>query len=413
MKKIYLLFLLAGFLFWHTSKTVAQTITATDIPFSLCENENFTMRFTLTGVPAGTYTYTAELSDETGSFASPTTIGSVSSANTTEDYIYCTIPLGITLSPTSKYRIRVTTSGYTATSFDNGFDIVINCTTRDYYWTGGSGNWSDLNRWQVTTDGVTFLPANEMPTQYDNVIFDDQSFPNGGQLTLDVTASCNDFEWETGSGASNPVLWSSSNSLNVYGDFELVPGVYRDIRYIYFKASKYNVSVNLADNLFQKDPNTTWWQGGTLYFATSGSWDLESDVVAENLQNYGGGTINTADFNITLAFELYNTSGFNAGASTITLSRLSNYAGAGSFDAGTSLFQLVVDKYNNMPGINGSQTYNQVNIVSGLCNIGSDNTYTSLQVLGGAGISLAGGTTQTITSILTLQGNSRSELAII
>ncbi len=413
MKKIYLLSLLVGFLFWHTAQTMAQTITATDVPFSLCENESFTMRFTLTGTPTGTYTYTAELSDETGSFTSPTSIGSVVSSTTTEDYIYCTIPLGITLSPTSKYRIRVTTADYTANSVDNGSDIVINCTTRDYYWTGGSGNWSDLNHWQVTTDGVTFSPASEMPTQYDNVNFDNQSFPSGGQLTIDVTADCNDFEWEPGSGASKPVLWADSYPLNVYGDFVLDPGVYRDIRYIYFKAIKYNVTVNLADNLFQKDPNVTFWQGGDLYFAGSGSWDLESDVVAENLKNNGGGTLNTADYNITLESELYNTSDFNAGASIITLNRLSNYAVPGSFDAGTSVFQFVLDKNSTIPSISGSQTYYQVYIISGICNISGSNTYNSLQVLGEAGINLNSGTTQTITSELVLQGNSRSELAIV
>ncbi|HHL51877.1 MAG TPA: hypothetical protein ENJ39_00745, partial [Flammeovirgaceae bacterium] len=412
MKKIYLI-LLASFFFLTSVRLLGQTIAVTDVPTTLCANESFTLSFTASGFTPGTgNVYSAFLSDQNGSFTNPTIIGTVTSSALT-DYIYVTIPANTFQSPTSKYRIRITSSSPVVTGADNGVDIVINCLTRDYYWTGGSGNWSDLTHWQVTTDGVTFSPATEMPTQYDNVNFDDQSFPSGGQLTLDVAADCNDFEWEAGSGASNPVLWSSSNSLNVYGDFELDPGVYRDIRYIYFKTSKYNVTVNLADNLLQKDPNTTWWQGGTLYFATSGSWDLESDVVAENLQNYGGGTVNTADFNITLAFELYNVSGFNAGASTITLSRLSNYATPGNFDAGTSLFQLVIDKYNNMPGINGSQTYNQVNIVSGICNIGSDNTFSSLQVLGGAGISLAGGTTQTITSILTLQGNSRSELAIV
>ncbi len=412
MKKIYLI-LLASFFFLTSVRLLGQTIAVTDVPTTLCANESFTLSFTASGfTPSTGNVYSAFLSDQNGSFTNPTIIGTVTSSALT-DYIYVTIPANTFQSPTSKYRIRITSSSPVVTGADNGVDIVINCLTRDYYWTGGSGNWSDLTHWQVTTDGVTFIPANEMPTQYDNVNFDDQSFPSGGQLTLDVAADCNDFEWEAGSGASNPVLWSSSNSLNVYGDFELDPGVYRDIRYIYFKTSKYNVTVNLADNLLQKDPNTTWWQGGTLYFATSGSWDLESDVVAENLQNYGGGTVNTADFNITLAFELYNVSGFNAGASTITLSRLSNYATPGNFDAGTSLFQLVIDKYNNMPGINGSQTYNQVNIVSGICNIGSDNTFSNLQVLGGAGISLAGGTTQTITSILTLQGNSRSELAIV
>lgn len=44
----------------------------------------------------------------------------------------------------------------------------------DYYWVGGSGNWSDLNHW-VTVSGGS-ISHTILPSTRDNVFFDENSF---------------------------------------------------------------------------------------------------------------------------------------------------------------------------------------------------------------------------------------------
>ncbi len=68
--------------------------------------------------------FTAELSDASGSFASPVSIGSVSSTATGPGSISATIPLGTSFG--AGYRIRVVSSNPVVTGTDNGSDLTIN-----------------------------------------------------------------------------------------------------------------------------------------------------------------------------------------------------------------------------------------------------------------------------------------------
>jgi hypothetical protein len=77
--------------------------------------------FTLTGIYSGSNTVTAQLSNASGSFASPVNIGSVTT--TTSGTINATIPAG-TLSGTG-YRIRVVSSSPALTANDNGSNISV------------------------------------------------------------------------------------------------------------------------------------------------------------------------------------------------------------------------------------------------------------------------------------------------
>ncbi len=81
--------------------------------------------FTLTGTMNAGNIVTAQLSDASGSFASPDTLGTL--ATTTSGTISGTIPAG---TPTGGgYRIRVVSSDYALTAADNGSDLVITNTT--------------------------------------------------------------------------------------------------------------------------------------------------------------------------------------------------------------------------------------------------------------------------------------------
>lgn len=87
-------------------------------------SSNITVNFTATGSPQAGNVYTAELSDASGSFASPTAIGTLNSTATGSLSLSATIP-GSTPVGTG-YRIRVNASNPASTGTDNGSNISIN-----------------------------------------------------------------------------------------------------------------------------------------------------------------------------------------------------------------------------------------------------------------------------------------------
>lgn len=88
--------------------------------------DNVTVDFTYatgSSFGSGSCTFTAQLSDETGSFASPISLGTVSSDESGSQSISGTIPVGTTSG--TGYRIRVVSDVPDITGSDNGSDIEI------------------------------------------------------------------------------------------------------------------------------------------------------------------------------------------------------------------------------------------------------------------------------------------------
>jgi|GEM_PF-1801392 len=78
--------------------------------------------------------------------------------------------------------------------------------SEDLYWINGSGLWNDANHWSLKSGGQ---PGNLIPTENDNVIFDDNSFTANNQVvSIKGIAICNDFRWDVQD--YSPVLKSSS-----------------------------------------------------------------------------------------------------------------------------------------------------------------------------------------------------------
>jgi hypothetical protein len=110
-----------------TGTAVASATVATGAILSpnYCSN-NMTpvsVPFTVTGTINAGNIYTAELSNNTGSFASPTTIGTLTSSATGALSVSTIIPGGLTAG--TAYRIRVNASDPAATGTDNGANITI------------------------------------------------------------------------------------------------------------------------------------------------------------------------------------------------------------------------------------------------------------------------------------------------
>ncbi|MCC6701697.1 MAG: T9SS type A sorting domain-containing protein [Fluviicola sp.] len=90
-----------------------------------CYNDviNLTVPFTVTGTMNVGNIYTAQLSDASGSFAAPTTIGTLNSTGTGAQSLLCSIPGGTPAG--NGYRIRVNSSNPATIGADNGTNLVM------------------------------------------------------------------------------------------------------------------------------------------------------------------------------------------------------------------------------------------------------------------------------------------------
>ena len=72
--------------------------------------------------------------------------------------------------------------------------ITVIGSAADRYWVNGTGSWNDPNHWSESSGGKS---GASLPTQFDNVIFDNNSFfENGQQVIIKDRAICNDFRWD-------------------------------------------------------------------------------------------------------------------------------------------------------------------------------------------------------------------------
>lgn len=83
----------------------------------------------------------------------------------------------------------------------------------DYYWAGGSGNWSQLSHWHLGSSGGP--TPSIVPSSGDNVFFDANSgfTAVSKTVTLDANGFCNNMTW--GNVPNSPLFVTTSSSLTV------------------------------------------------------------------------------------------------------------------------------------------------------------------------------------------------------
>lgn len=117
----------------------SQSISTSAIsPTSYCQSSAISVPYTITGSFNGGNVFTAQLSDASGNFTSPTTIGSVNS--TSSGTISATLPNSLLAG--NAYRIRVVSSDPVVTGSDNGANLTLSGDTSN---PNGFGN----NTWKV------------------------------------------------------------------------------------------------------------------------------------------------------------------------------------------------------------------------------------------------------------------------
>ncbi|MCZ7557009.1 MAG: SBBP repeat-containing protein [Bacteroidia bacterium] len=103
------------------SSVPMQILTSQIIPSLLCGGASLPVSFTASGTFNAANVFTAQLSDATGSFTSPSAIGALS--GTQSGSINCSLPVNAV--PGTRYRIRVVASNPSWTGTDNGSDLTI------------------------------------------------------------------------------------------------------------------------------------------------------------------------------------------------------------------------------------------------------------------------------------------------
>ena len=263
---------------------------------------------------------------------------------------------------------------------------------QDYYWVGGSGNWSDYdNHWATSSGGTTF--HTQAPTSSDNVIFDVNSFDSFGQVvTLDEHANCLSMDW---TGVTNfPVIDGNDHDMNIYGSLTLSADMTADFEDLEFES-------NTSGNTITTNGTDLGTSSNFRLNGTGGEWTL-----MDNLSCYRffmiAGTLNTNDNNLDIDNN-FITSGtiakvLNLGSSQISASSWRMLGTNLTVNAGTSKIS-VSTFYSDELG-DGPYDYYDVEFSSDGGSLRYSASFNTITIPAGTELSLRSGDTFTVNEIV-------------
>ncbi len=271
------------------------------------------------------------------------------------------------------------------------------------YWIAGSGNWSDTLHWSASSGG---LPGASVPTASDDVYFDASSFLIPAQtVTVDVAALARNLNW---TGAANSPTLAGSASLNVAGSLTFIAGMTNSYTgTITFSSGVSGNTVTLAGKTL----------GGSAVFNGAGVWTLQDGFnVGANTVTLTAGTLDTNGQTVTCG--TFSSSNSNVRTLTLGASAVNCSSAGTAWNFGTAT-NLTINPSTSVITLSGAgvtfagggNTYGTLVISgSGTPAITGSNTFANLTRTGTAlltdGLMIVAN--QTVTSALTLTGNSQS-----
>lgn len=231
--------------------------------------------------------------------------------------------------------------------------LITPIAARNFYWIGGSGNWSDPSHWTETPDGTAYPMNSCIPGAIDHVFFTKHSGIDYSVI-LDIPANCNTMTWEQVTG-SKPVLKGlQSNPLNINGSLVLQKGMDYDVERTNFVGSK--AGNTITTNGVVMDYSTANVAGRGVFFNhPSGSWLLSDSLTVKNFGVITG-TFDTNNQTVTAENHCSESApeGANSmlkvGSSTIAIAGYWDGSSISSLQAGTSTINML----GTMPGSNSS-----------------------------------------------------------
>lgn len=301
----------------------------------------------------------------------------------------------------SNLNVNISSATMTKSIITLSFFIICSSLfAQDYYWVGGSGNWSDYeNHWATSSGGSTF--HTQAPTSEDNVFFDANSFSLSGQsLTIDAEANCLDMDW---TGVTNfPTINGSGIVLNVHGSLTLAADMTANLGFVEFESTTTGNTITTNGTAFGASSIIRFYGSG-------GEWSLQ-DNLATNSVYMVNGTLNTNNHNIS-SDQRFNITGagsktLNLGSSEITSERWWNFASNLTLNAGTS--KIIV---SSMYAGNGSYTYYDVEFTN-YGNLFDDASFNEIIIQEGVELELKDGDVFTVNSLVS-EGTKSNLVTII
>jgi gliding motility-associated-like protein len=299
--------------------------------------------------------------------------------------------------------------------------LSFNLLAADYYWIGGSGDWTDISHWVKTSGGTSYHI--QAPTPNDNVIFDHNSFTQSNQtITFNINViHCKNLDF---SGINVSVNVVGTGTLwKIYGGLKL--SNLANISYtnpIHFEATTNGNVIDLGGANLNND----------IYFNGSGEWILGDDFHVENVF-FKSGTFKSMGFGVNTEnwkSNSSNTRAIHMYSSAFVVKTWEALGANFSVQAGTS--ELLITNGDLRHQSNGVHTYydvtfnrNNANLInfSGSLNfhdveftksgqIGSDNTFNRLIFTKGYNYLLSYGSTQTLLTDLVANGDCHQMINI-
>lgn len=296
----------------------------------------------------------------------------------------------------------------------------------NYYWVGGSGNWSDINHWRTTSGGIG-MPG-VVPGPNDDVHFDINSgFTTASKtVSLNVPAYCRNIEVSGTVVAPTFAYTADGNTLNIYGSSVWQTGMilggfttnYENTGtpktiasngvsfggYVFLKET---TSVSLADDFSSNQPhanlNALYVQAGTFNTNNKNIKILNGHFRASGSANKNV-TFNLGSSDIIVNGSLYFDTPYlnlNAGTSTIHIKGIYPILNGNSGQVYNDVYFETTG--NTVAAIHGGNiTFNRV-IFNTDGSIYGSNTYKELIFAPAATYVLSNGTTQKIIDLFSAQ----------
>ena len=289
----------------------------------------------------------------------------------------------------------------------------------DYYWVGGTGNWSDLSHWATTSGGNIYHA--QSPTPFDNVIFDANSFTAHNQVvTINLAnTTCKNMTWiNATANFNNPTLAGENvNQLKIYGSLTFISGMnFTFSGNTYFEATTAGNTIKMDGKQFN---SSIHFQG------VGGSWSLLDALnVGGDINVYNGvfqtngNNISCSSFNsnitnirtINLGSSNITTSVWNVSSTGLTLNAASCIITcSSSFSAGSSLIYNEV--IMNGGGFSGGSQFQKV-VFNSSATISGNQTFNNMKLTAGKVYNFSASSNQTILTNLEANGTCSSPITM-
>ena len=293
----------------------------------------------------------------------------------------------------------------------------------NYYWVGGSGNWSDYaNHWATSSGGAVF--HTQVPTTNDNVFFDANSFNGPDQtVTVDQTiVQCKSMWWTGATNTPTLDLPGNTTTLRIFGSLTFIAGM--------------NVSLNGVVSMEATTPAQTFTSAAKHFLAINfngagGAWTLQDDLNVDflglikgslNTNSKSLGVANLSAFAGFTAFNFANSTINTLSGSTwaiessVTIDATNstiNKGGGSFYGGGHTYYNLTANTANaSLYFQDGGNTFTGNVTLSGDAGFFADNTFNNLQLAPGHVYTFSPGTTQTIGSTITASGNCNAFIVL-